>query len=342
MKIAQHDLTQRVLIIAEIGNNHEGSVPLAEELIGRAALAGADAVKFQTIRPEALVDASQTERIAQLRRLCLPPEAFARLKAVADAAGVLFLSTPFDCDSVALLEPLVPAFKIASGDNDFFPLLEAVAATGKPVLLSTGMAGLPAVLAAQNCLERRWSQAGLAAELALLHCVSSYPTPPEQANLSAITALAQTGLTVGYSDHTLGIEAAVLAVALGARIVEKHFTISKTHSAFRDHQLSATPEELTEMTRRIREAQAMLGAGNMEPLPCEQGTAAAARRSAFAACDLPAGAALGPEHVHWLRPAGGIGPAQAASLLGRRLSRPLARGERLEFTHFAGGQPCAE
>lgn len=341
MYIGSHNLDRRVLVVAEIGNNHEGSHALAEEMIGRAAVAGADAVKFQTIVPELLIAPDQVERLAQLRRLCLPPEAFARLKRTADAAGVLFLSTPFDLESAALLTPLVAAFKIASGDNTFYPLLEAVAATGKPVILSTGLADGRQVAAAQACLKRGWLARGLVGELALLHCVASYPTAPEAANLAAIRTLAGTGLPVGYSDHTLGIEAAVLAVGLGARIVEKHFTVSKTHSAFRDHALSADPAELAEMVRRIREAETLLGSGDKVPQPCEAPTAAAARRSATAACDLPAGACLSPQHVRWLRPGGGLPPERAQALVGARLRNPVRRGQRFAASDFEGGDPCA-
>lgn len=342
MKIGHLDSAERVLIIAEIGNNHEGSVALAEELIGLAADAGADAVKFQTIVPEALVSPLQVERIAQLHRLCLPLDAFAHLRAVAEEAGVVFLSTPFDCASVAVLNPLVQAFKVASGDNDFFPLLETIAATGKPVILSTGMTDLGGVAAARACLEKAWREQGVDGEMALLHCVSSYPTPAGEANLAAIATLAGQGLTVGYSDHTLGIEAAVLSVALGARIIEKHFTISKTYSSFRDHQLSADPGDLALMVQRVRDAEEMLGSGAKAQYPCEQGVAAAARRSAVAACDLPAGTVIGPEHVLWVRPAGEIGPAQARMLTGRVLRAPLRRGEPFTVEGIGGDLPCAE
>lgn len=341
MKIGRLDTDTRVLVIAEIGNNHEGSLELAERLIHLAADAKADAVKFQTIVPEKLVSPAQTERIAQLRRLCLPLEAFARLQRVAEEAGVLFLSTPFDCESVALLNPMVPAFKVASGDNDFFPLLEAIAGTGKPVLLSTGMADLAAVAAARACLEAAWRAHDLSGQLALLHCVSSYPTPMEEANLGAIATLAGSGVPAGYSDHTLGIDACVLAVPLGARIIEKHFTIDKAYSSFRDHQLSADPAEFATMVRRIREAEAMLGTGQKVPRQCEAGVAGAARRSAVAATNLPAGTVLTTANVLWVRPAGGISPAQAHNLVGRVLCADVARGEMIAAQHIEGGLPCA-
>jgi sialic acid synthase SpsE len=329
MRIGSIDTDAKVFIVAEIGNNHEGDRSLAEELIMRAAEAGADAVKFQTIVPERLVEPGQTERLDQLRRLCLPPQAFPELKKAAERAGVLFLSTPFDLQGVDLLAPLVPAWKIASADNDFLPLLDAVAQTAKPILLSTGLSSRAQIARTRDHLRGAWAARGHKGELALLHCVSSYPTPPEQANLTAIKDLSGLVHTVGYSDHTLGIEAAVLAVALGARIVEKHFTLDKAHSNFRDHQLSADPREMAELVRRIRQAERMLGDGRKQIMPCEQPVAAQARRSAVAARDLPQGTLLGQDQVEWLRPGGGIPPTRADALIGRRLLRAVRRGERI-------------
>jgi N,N'-diacetyllegionaminate synthase len=336
MRIGTFDTDRKVFIIAEIGNNHEGSYSRAEELIGRAAEAGADAVKFQTIVPELLVASELPERIAQLIRICLPLDDFARLKKAAEDAGVLFLSTPFDLTGVSVLSPLVAAYKISSADNNFFPLLEAVAATGKPVILSTGLADLAILKAAHDCIHRCWSAIDHAGDLAFLHCVSSYPTPHAEANLLAIRQLAEWDVTVGYSDHTLGIEAAVASVALGARIVEKHFTLDKYSSDFRDHQLSADPSELSDMVRRIRHCEIMLGSGKKQLMDCEASVAIQGRRSAFAALDLPEGSVLGGDDVLWQRPGGGIPPSRASDLVGRRLKRPLRRGERIEPSALKG------
>lgn len=330
MQIGHVDTAEKVLVIAEIGNNHEGSQSRAEEMIRRAAYSGADAVKFQTIIPELLVEPGQTDRLVQLKRLCLPPEAFPRLKTVADSCGVVFLSTPFDLESVALLTPLVPAFKVASADNDFHPLLEAVAATQKPILLSTGLADLHQIASARDVIKQTWAARHFSGKLALLHCVASYPTPPEQANLCAIRQLASLAETVGYSDHTPGIEAAVLSVALGARIIEKHFTLDKTCSDFRDHQLSADPRDMEVLVRQIRHTESLLGEGELQPMPCEASVAAQARRSAVATADLPQGAVLGREHVAWLRPGGGIPPSCANELLRKRLRQAVRLGQRIE------------
>lgn len=330
MRIGPVDLAREILVVAEIGNNHEGDFGRAEALIARAAEAGVQAVKFQTIVPERLVSATQSARIEQLRRYAFTYDQFARLAEIARAAGVMFLSTPFDVESVRHLDPLVPAFKIASGDNDFVALLETVAATGKPVILSTGMAGVDDVRRACGTIEAVWRERGVAPGLVPLHCVSSYPTPPEVANLLAIRTLArETGYTVGYSDHTLGIDAAVLSVALGARVIEKHFTLSKTQSEFRDHQLSADPAEMAELVRRVKSAQAMLGSGEKSQQPVEEAVAKAARRSIVARSDLPKGHVVTRDDLDWLRPGGGLAPGREDLLVGRRLQRPVAAGEMI-------------
>jgi sialic acid synthase SpsE len=328
MQIGRVDLAREVLVVAEIGNNHEGDFGRAEEMIARAAASGAQAVKFQTIVPERLVSPQQSARIEQLRRYAFSYEQFARLAETARHAGVMFLSTPFDIESVGHLDPLVPAFKIASGDNDFVALLERVARTAKPVILSTGMASVADVHRAWRTIETVWRERGVAPGIVPLHCVSAYPVPDEASNLLAIRTLArETGLTVGYSDHTLGIEAAVLAVALGARVIEKHFTLSKTQSEFRDHQLSADPAELTELVRRVKAVLAMLGDGVKAMQPVEEPVAKAARRSVVARRDLPAGHVVSMGDLDWLRPGGGLRPGQEGEVLGRQLRRALAAGE---------------
>jgi sialic acid synthase SpsE len=331
MKIGSVDLDSEVLVVAEIGNNHEGDMGRARELVQRAAECGAQAVKFQTIVPERLVSPSQGARLEQLRRFCLSYDQFESLAETAARANVMFMSTPFDLESVRHLAPLVPAFKIASSDNNYTALLEAVAATGKPVLMSTGMAALADVKRSCAVMEAAWRGHGTAPGMVLLHCVSAYPTPVESANLLAIRTLQhETRYPVGYSDHTLGIEAAVLSVVLGACAIEKHFTLSKTQSEFRDHQLSVEPAELAELVRRVKFAKTVLGDGVKRLMPVEASVAAAARRSLVARRALPEGHVLKPEDLDWLRPAGGIPPGQEGPLLGRALKQAVAAGEMIK------------
>lgn len=329
MRIGNIDLEKEVLIVAEVGNNHEGSYSLAEEMIGLAAQAGASAVKFQTIVPERLIAPYQKERLAQLKKFQLSQDQFERLIHVAKRENVLFLSTPFDVESVRFLEPHVPAFKIASGDNNFYPLIHEVARTGKPVLLSSGMSTLDDMRRCRDYIRDVWREGAVNQELAILHCVVSYPTAPRDANLLAIRSLSQLEVTLGYSDHTLGLEAAVLAVALGARIVEKHFTIRKDCSDYHDHKISADPAELAQLVERVQQAVELLGDGEKRVAESEAGNADRARRSIVARRDLQEGAVLTWNDLDWLRPGGGLPPGRETELLNKRLARPVLKGEMI-------------
>ena len=328
MKIDRIDLEEEVLIIAEIGNNHEGSYTLAEEMIGLAAATGVQAVKFQTFKTEHYVSRKDAERFARLKSFELNAEQFERLAAQARKAGLLFLSTPFDLESARFLAGVVSAYKVSSSDNNFFPLLEEIAKGNKPVILSCGLAGLDEIEYSTNFLRRAWRLAGVEQSLAALHCVTAYPVPPEEANLGAITAMKKRlGLTIGYSDHTLGIDAAVLSVALGARIIEKHFTLNKNHSSFRDHQISADSAEMTALVNKVKEAQVLLGSGEKTPQPAEIKNTTAVRRSIVARRDIRVGEMLRWEDLTWIRPAGGLPPGNEASILGKTLVKPVKAGE---------------
>lgn len=333
MIIGNFDTTERPLLIAEIGNNHEGRIDVARTLVKRAAEVGVKAVKFQTFRTELYVDRRESARFERLRGFELTGEQFAELSELTRSLGLLFISTPLDLSSATMLEPLVDAYKIASGDNDFFPLIDQVARTGKPMIVSTGASDLTHVSAAIDCIARaRGSRPERLTDVALLHCVSAYPVPPEQANLRGIQTLAaEFGLPVGYSDHTVGLDACVMAVALGATIVEKHFTLDHHFSDFRDHQLSAEPDEMRELQRRILEAGSMLGDGVKSPQKCENQIGPVIRRSTIVVNELPAGHTLSLEDLAWVRPAGGLPPASENQVVGRRLRRGLSKGERLDL-----------
>lgn len=328
MKIGNWDLDKDVLIVAEIGNNHEGSYARAEEMIKLAAMAGAGAVKFQTIIPERLVSPGDIDRVRQLERFRLSYNEFEKLQKIAEKENVLFLSTPFDIESASFLNKLVPAFKISSGDNNFLPLIDVIARTGKPIILSSGAAGIKQISATKNFIQDIWRQKGISEELAILHCVSSYPTPHEEANLLAIIKIKEElGVTVGYSDHTLGMEAAVLSVGLGARIIEKHFTFDKNYSDFHDHKISLEPNELATLVERVREASSMLGSGEKAIANCEKILVNKIRRSIVAGHDLSEGALLRYEDLTWLRPGGGLAPGNEAQLTGKKLKKPKSMGE---------------
>lgn len=322
MRIGSFDTNDRVLVVAEIGNNHEGDPAVARRLVDLAAEAGADAVKFQTFRTAEFVSASDAERYARMSRFELPPEVWPELTELAHSRSLLFMSTPLDLTSADMLAPLVDAFKVASGDIDFFPLLSRVAATRKPVVLSTGQSDLGDVARAVEALGK---------DVAILHCVSSYPAPEEEINLRAIPALAERfpGHTIGYSDHTAGLDAAPLAVGCGARIIEKHFTLDTSFSSFRDHQLSADPDDLRELVRRIRASETLLGERRKDVQPSEREMRVAVRRSIAAARALPAGHVLGEADLVWTRPADGLRPGDEGLIVGRPLRRDVDAGEHL-------------
>lgn len=320
------NLAQKVLVVAEIGNNHEGSFSLAEELVERAVEAGVGAVKFQVIVPEKLISPLQKERIQQLKKFQLSYAQYEKLSQLAQKLGVLFLATPFDLESAEFLAPLVPAFKIASGDNTFYPLLEKIISFGKPIILSSGLLDLDGLIKVRDFIY----QTNKEAELAVLHCVSSYPVPPEQANLAAISQLKQKlQCMIGYSDHTIGIDAAMMAVALGARIIEKHFTIDNNYSDFRDHKLSSNPEEMASLVRKIKTVEALLGNGDKKVESCEQASLQAARRSIVAKRDLEKGEMIGWNDIDWLRPGGNLAPGQEHLVLNKVLTQSIKKGEPL-------------
>jgi N-acetylneuraminate synthase/N,N'-diacetyllegionaminate synthase len=332
VKIANIDLDKEILIVAEVGNNHEGSYTLAEELISLAAQAGAGAVKFQTIVPEKLVSPSDKDRVQQLKRFQLSYEQFEKLKKTADREKIIFLSTPFDIESVLFLKEIVPAYKISSGDNNFLPLIEVVARTGKPIILSAGLTDLDEIRRTKDYIYSIWNEMGIPShDLAILHCVVSYPTSLEDANLLSIRAIAGLGVTVGYSDHTIGIEAAVLSVPLGARIIEKHFTIDKAYSSFRDHQLSADPRELAELVRRVRGAEKMLGGAEKKVVDAEKDALTKVRRSIVVKRDMKEGQKITMEDIVWVRPGTGLSPGTEKDILGKSLKRSLKEGEMISF-----------
>jgi sialic acid synthase SpsE len=328
MRIKDWHADDRVLVVAEIGNNHEGDFDLALKMVDEAADAGVDAVKFQTFQTARFVHPGDPQRYERMQRFELAPVQFTKLAARARLRGLLFLSTPLDLESVQSLRGCVDAYKIASGDNNFYPLIRAVAETGLPVIASSGASDLAQVEQCLACLRNVWTKTRPTGEVAVLHCVSNYPTQPAHANLRAIEVLRTTlDCVVGYSDHTLGIEACLLSVALGARIIEKHFTLDKNHSEFRDHQLSADPTEMAELVRGVRRATQLLGTPEKRVLEQEREIAGQIRRSIVAARDLPLGHQIAPEDLMWLRPAGGLRPGEEDLVLGKRLARPIERAQ---------------
>jgi len=328
-------------VIAEAGVNHNGDPALARALIDAAADSAADAVKFQTFRTSALTSRTAPKAAYQieatgagesqsemLMRLELSTETLRALQAHAAARGIVFFSTPFDEASADTLAALgVPMFKVPSGEITNLPLLRHIAAKGKPIILSTGMSTLDEV-------EQALAAIGDVADVpvAILHCVSAYPAPVGEVNLRAMDALRDRfGRPVGLSDHTLGLEIALAAVARGAAIVEKHLTLDKNLPG-PDHRASLEPAEMAALVRGIRNIEAALGDGVKRPMPSELDTRRVARKSLVAARALRAGEELVKDAVAVKRPGTGISPAELERALGRRVRRDLAADDVIDWT----------
>jgi N-acetylneuraminate synthase len=322
-------------VIAEAGVNHNGNLEIARRLIDAAVEAGADAVKFQTFKAEQVVSAlapkadyqlqttdAGESQFDMLRKLELSKEAHRELQAYCHTRDVLFISTPFDAVSVDFLDDLgVPAFKISSGEVTNLPLLRHIALKDKPMILSTGMSSLVEVGQAVQEIRAAGND-----QLVLLHCVSNYPADPRDVNLRAMKTMAAAfQVPVGYSDHTPGIEVSLAAVALGACLVEVHFTLDRDMPG-PDHKASLEPGKLKALVKGIRTVESALGDGIKEPAASEANTASVARRSLVAACAIPAGTKLTLEHIEIKRPGTGLPPAMQTYLVGLTLKENLQAG----------------
>ena len=330
MKIGKIDTDKKVFIVAEIGNNHEGNFEVAKHMIIEAAAAGVDAVKFQTFIPEQFISSEDQSRINRLRSFQLSYLQFKKLSKVAKKKGLIFFSTPLDIKSAKFLNTIQPIFKISSGDNNFYSLIDTVAGFGKSMIVSTGATDIKSLKKVYNKVLKAWSSKKKRnLNFAFLHCVSSYPVPNDQVNLASIKYLKKMfpNVVVGYSDHTIGIDAAVSSVVAGARIVEKHFTLDKKYSDFRDHQLSADPKEMTMLVNQIRKNEKMLGKEEKKPQSCEKEMKILGRRSIAVARDLSARTKLSSFHLTWVRPARGFLPGQEKKVLGKKLRKNLKLGD---------------
>ena len=334
-------MKQQTLIIAEAGVNHNGDMQMAKRLIDEAAAAGADLVKFQSFNASRQVtrnakkadyqtlttDISESQH-AMLQRLELNEAMHRELIAHCAIRGVGFFSTGFDTESVDLLVRLgQEQFKIPSGEITNLPYLRHIGQLGRKVILSTGMATLAEIEAAIDVLEQAGTPRG---KLTLLHCTSEYPTPMTEVNLRAMQSLrAAFGVDVGYSDHTQGIEVAVAAIAMGASVIEKHFTLDRTLPG-PDHQASLEPAELRTLVSSIRNIEIALGDGIKRPTPSEARNKLVARKSLVASRAIKAGEVFTAENLTTKRPGTGISPMRWDDLLGKRALREFAEDELIE------------
>ncbi|WP_304962099.1 N-acetylneuraminate synthase [Paramuribaculum intestinale] len=332
----------KVVIIAEAGVNHNGSFEMACRLADEAKRAGADYVKFQTGIPENVISvrAEQAEyqkhntgtsesQLDMVRKIMLRPDDFKPLKEYCDSIGIRFLSTPFDLDSIDILKPLeMDLWKIPSGEITNLPYLRKIASMGQPVVMSTGMSRLGEVDDAVGVL----LDGGLTLDMiTLLHCNTEYPTPYTDVNLRAMLTLRDAiGCRVGYSDHTLGIEVPVAAVAIGAEVIEKHFTLDKTLPG-PDHVASLEPAELKAMVSAIRHTEAALGSGRKDVSPSERKNIAIARKSIIAARPISKGERLGPDNLTVKRPGNGLSPMLWDMVAGLEAPRDFEADELIEL-----------
>jgi len=330
-------------VIAEAGVNHNGELDLAFKLVDAAVAAGADAVKFQTFIASEVITADaakaeyqktttgeQESQLEMVKRLELSFGDFHKLKIYCDDQGITFLSTPFDSKSVDFLAGLgVVAFKISSGDLTNDPLLRHVAAQKRPVILSTGMSDLDEVRDALAVIKAAGND-----DVVLLQCVTNYPAAPEDINLRAMLSMQSAfDVNVGFSDHTLGIEVPLAAVALGACVIEKHFTLDKNFAG-PDHRASLEPHEFKAMVEGIRKVEASLGNGHKGPAASEASNAAVARRSIVAARDISTGTMVTPAEIAFKRPGTGMPPRMADQLLGKTARVNVPAGSLLELEMF--------
>lgn len=327
---------KKVLIIAEAGVNHNGDLNLAKKLIEQAAKAGADVVKFQTFKAEDCVSikakkakyqlentAKDESQLEMIKKLELSYESHFELMKHCKKHGIAFLSTPFDLESVEFLQSLnLSYFKIPSGEITNLPYLKAVARCKKKVLLSTGMANLAEIEAALEILRKNGTR-----DITLLHCTTEYPAPFEEVNLNAIKTLKEAfKLKVGYSDHTKGIVAALGAVALGAVVIEKHFTLDKTMEG-PDHKASLEPSELKELCEGIRTLEKALGNGIKKASKSEAKNIIIARKSLVAKCEIKKGDKFSEQNLTTKRPGSGISAMRYEEYLGKRALKTYKKDE---------------
>jgi sialic acid synthase SpsE len=312
---------KKTFIIAEIGNNHEGSFNVACKLIKEAKNAGVDAVKFQTFKTEDFISPHERKRFKKLKKFELSYEDFEKLSVIAKKNDLKFISTPLDINSAIFLNNIVDCFKIASGDNNYYDLIKTVLNFDKPTFISTGLLHFTEV---KNLVEFIKKIEFDFSRLSLFHCVSDYPVSYEEANLLSIKFLKKKlPLTIGYSDHTIGKEASVIAVSLGAKIIEKHFTLSNNFSKFRDHQISLNPIDMKQLVSSIRKTELMLGLEEKKIQKSEFKNLDLTRRSIYSANNFNKNSIIKKNMIKILRPANIYKPNDLKKILNKKIKRKI-------------------
>ena len=336
-------ISNKTFIIAEAGVNHNGDKNLAVKLIDVAKECGADAVKFQTFKTEKVISKNtqmadyqkknlgkEDSQIEMIKKLELSYKDFEDLKKYSDEEGIIFLSSPFDEESIEFLDNLVPYYKIPSGEIVNYPYLKLIAEKNKPIIMSTGMANLSDV---EKALDTIYS-INQDAEIYLLHCTTNYPTPYEEVNLKAMITLKEAfKLPVGYSDHTLGIEVPIAAVAMGAQIIEKHFTLDRNLLG-PDHKASLEPIELKAMVNAIRNIEKALGDGIKKPNKSEKEIENVVRKKLVATRDIEPGKIISEKDIAIKRSNEGLTPEFLDIIVGKKIIKEIKEDEGFTWQHF--------
>lgn len=331
---------EKVLVIAEAGVNHNGDIKLAYQMIDKAKWAGADIIKFQTAIPELVISryakkadyqknttGEEESQLEMCKKIHLKFEDYIPLKKYCEDLGIKFLSTPFDIPSIHFLDEIgCDIWKIPSGEITNYPYLVEIAKTGKDIIMSTGMCNMDEIREAISLLKEHG-----AGDIKLLHCTTEYPTPYSDVNLKAMLTLKEEfGVEVGYSDHTKGIEVPVAAVAMGATIIEKHFTLDKEMEG-PDHKASLEPEELKAMVDSIRNIECAIGDGKKTPAASEIKNINIARKSIVAKCNIAKGEVFTEDNITTKRPGDGINPMRWNEVIGMVAVRDFKEDELIEL-----------
>ena len=331
-------MNNKVLIIAEAGVNHNGDFDIAKKLVESAKEAGADIVKFQTLNADKLVskyamkadyqinNTDNGTQLDMLKKLSLNKEEFIDLKSYCNECGIIFLASPFDIDSIEFLDSInIPFWKIPSGEITNYPYLVKIANTHRDIIMSTGMSNTSEIRDAIKVLRENGS-----GKISLLHCNTEYPTPYADVNLRAmITLREEFNVDVGYSDHTLGIEVPIAAVAMGAPVIEKHFTLDRSMEG-PDHKASLEPSELKDMIQSIRNIEEALGDGEKCVSESERKNLDVARKSIVAKTDIKIGEVFSEDNITTKRPGTGISPMKWEEILGKKATRDYREDELIE------------
>lgn len=306
---------KKTFIIAEIGNNHEGSFNVACKLIKEAKKAGVDAVKFQTFETKNYVNKNDFERFKRLKKFQLTKEEFYKLSLLAKNNNLKFISTPFDINSAIFLNKIIDYFKISSGDNNYYQLIEKVLKFKKNTIISTGLLNFKGTINLYKFIKKLKFDNS---KIAFLHCVSSYPAEDKEANLLSISLLKKNfPFTIGYSDHTLGIHAAIAATVIGAKIIEKHFTLDNNYSKFRDHQLSLNPVNMKHLVDSIRSIEYMMGKEQKIIQPSEKKNLFSMRRSLYLSKNINKNSKIKVKDVSIVRPFVSLEPFDLNKVVGK-------------------------